>query len=655
MTRQYLLFILALVCAFAVRADTKDVPDWVKEVSSRELPSYSGRVPAAVVLEERRVTVDPSGLTTTVNREAVKILTHDGQKDAEAAEFYYAGARKVKEMRAWLVAPGGFVKTFPKNAVSDLGVMSETELYNEMRVKRIAADNPEVGAVFVSESEVEEKPPFAQDDFAFQENLPVVEARYVLTLPAGWTAKATVFNHSELQPIIDGTTYTWELKKLPFRYHEADGPSLRALAPRLAIDYRPASGAPPIGSAVFLSWADVSRWHYALSQGQDQVTPDLQSKVQELTTPAHSPYEKILAISRYVQNIKYVAIEMDFAHSGGYKPHAADLVFRKQYGDCKDKANLMRAMLKAAGIESYLVTIFSGDPTYVKQQWPSPTQFNHMIIAVRAPEDANAPAVEQTQELGSLLFFDPTSATTPLGDLPWYEQGSFALICAGDKGSILKMPTMPPETNSVDLNVTAELASDGALNASYTNTRTGQSADAVRGVILYRGAGEFQKEVQASLGQSAKAAVISKFTPTDDFGRNSLRLDVEFTSKPYAQIMQGRLMVFEPSILNAVADHLPEEAERRAPIELRARVYHKRVRIKLPPGFSVDEMPEPAHMSTAFAEFAVKFEKEADALAMDETLKTQSAILPPEQYGEVKKFFDNFAGSDAQKAVLVKN
>jgi transglutaminase-like putative cysteine protease len=42
------------------------------------------------------------------------------------------------------------------------------------------------------------------------------------------------------------------------------------------------------------------------------------------------------------------------------------------YGDCKDKANLMRAMLRVLKIESYPIAIYSGDPTFVREEWASP-------------------------------------------------------------------------------------------------------------------------------------------------------------------------------------------------------------------------------------------------------------------------------------------
>src|SRR5205823_1227749 len=106
----------------------------------------------------------------------------------------------------------------------------------------------------------------------------------------------------------------------------------------------------------------------------------------------------------------------------GYKPHAAAEVFAKQYGDCKDKANLMRAMLKSIHIESYLVLLFSGDSTVVREEWPSPAQFNHCIIAVKLNEGSTTTSVVDLPVAGRLLIFDPTDEFTSMGDLPLEEQ-----------------------------------------------------------------------------------------------------------------------------------------------------------------------------------------------------------------------------------------
>jgi len=134
------------------------------------------------------------------------------------------------------------------------------------------------------------------------------------------------------------------------------------------------------------------------------------------------------AIGRYAQGVKYVSIQTGVGRGGGYRPHAAAEVLAKNYGDCKDKANLMRAMLKMMKIEAYPVIIYSGDPTFVRKEWASPSQFNHCIIAIRVSPETKAATVIEHAKLGRLLIFDPTDGETPIGDLPYYLQGSLALV-----------------------------------------------------------------------------------------------------------------------------------------------------------------------------------------------------------------------------------
>jgi hypothetical protein len=642
------------LCGSAIcGTQVKDTPSWVQEVSSRAVPSYPGKVPAAILLSERHVSVDSSGLVTTTTRKAIKVLTHEGQHEAVAQESYFTAGRKVKQLHAWLIAPSGFTKVYDKNAVSDIGAFDQMELYNDIRIRRIQAENPEIGAVFAYESEVEEKLLFAQDDYLFQTDLPAVQSRYVLKLPSGWTASGVVFNHDPIQPLVDGSTYTWEIKELPFREHEEHTPSLFGLVPRLAVDFHPPLGASLGTATCFRSWTDVARWHAQLAAGQDEVTPEIAAKAHELTATAATEYGRIQAVGRYVQKIKYVAIEMDLSHGGGYKPHAADVVFRKQYGDCKDKANLMHAMLKAIGVQSYLVAISALDRTFVREEWPSPDQFNHMILAVRV-SDATVARTIVAAPVGRLLLFDSTSEVTPVGDLPWFEQGSFALLCAGEQGTLLKMPVVEPEANLTEVTIEGQLTSAGDLTASLSTIRAGQAADRERAQHLYHTSDEFRTGVERMLTRTVRAPSISNLDLQDSFDENTLHLKLNFTSHGYGQLMQDRLLVFGPSVIEPPGPNFSHNSKRTDPILLQAAVYRKHTRMKLPTGFTVDEMPDSAKMDSDFARFSVTFRQHADELTVDEELTIQPVTLPSYDYPRVKKFFDQFDGADQQRAVLVK-
>ena len=84
----------------------------------------------------------------------------------------------------------------------------------------------------------------------------------------------------------------------------------------------------------------------------------------------------------------------------------------------------MRAMLKVLDITSFPVGIYSGDPDYVREEWASPQQFNHCIIAIKVSDETQVATVISHPTLGRLLIFDATDDDTPVGDLPDHEQGS---------------------------------------------------------------------------------------------------------------------------------------------------------------------------------------------------------------------------------------
>ena len=632
----------------------KDVPSWVEEASTRKLPAYPGKVPAAVLLDDKRVTLDQSGTVTRFERKAIKILNQQGKRDATVFVHYWKNRRDVKDLHAWLVAPSGFQKTFDKNSVVDIGAFSDYELYSEERARVIAADNPEVGAVFAYEYTVQEKALEAQDEYVFQNRLPSLQSRYTLTLPAGWTPKAMVFNQAQIEPTVDGSSYTWQLSNLPYR--EAEDESGDTF-PRLDVSFVPPAGGSSANAAVLNSWADVSRWQSSLAQGQDEVSAEISAKVNQLTAGAKSDYDKLCAIGHYVQGLRYVAIEMNLQNGGGYVPHPANVVFAKQYGDCKDKANLMRCMLKAAGIQSYLVAIWSGDRTHVRPEWPSPDQFNHMILAAKVADSVQASTTIATP-FGRLLIFDPTDEQTPVGDLPFYEQASYALVIAGDRGELVKMPVTKPAANLYEVTADATLLPDGKLSASVLNSKTGQPASRERHHHAAQNADEYKSSYQSFINNTAKGAIISKLATEDHFDKNKFDVKIDFSSPYYGQMMQGRLLVFNPSVVEipvSMSPVFPKDEKRVGPVVLSSGLYRKTVHIKLPDGFTVDEPPVPASYDTDFAKFSLAFKQEPGMLVVTEELRTEAVTIPPDQFTAVKKFFDNCRGADLQKTVLVKN
>ena len=371
-------------------------------------------MPAVVLVNEQITTIGSDGKINEVCNYAVRILQREGREYAVGHVGYNTDAGKVKDFRAWLIRPSGEPKRYGKDDAVDMAG-DLNDIYNEFRSRTISATNDaDVGAVFAYSYTREDRTVFSQDGWPFQSSLPVITARYSLSLPEGWRVEGVTFNHPKIEPKVNGPSYSWELSNLPPMPDEPMSPSLTNLVPRLAVSYYPPANAPAASIKTFSSWGDVAAWMSELEDPQVIVDDAMARKAYELTALAKTELEKIRAIAQYVQNIRYISIQTGTGRGGGYRPHASNEVFAKSYGDCKDKANLMRAMLKVVGITAIPVSIYAGDPNYVRASWPSPHQFNHCIIAVKISDQTQASTVIQHPTLGRLLIFDPTDEETPI-------------------------------------------------------------------------------------------------------------------------------------------------------------------------------------------------------------------------------------------------
>jgi hypothetical protein len=253
-----------------------------------------------------------------------------------------------------------------------------------------------------------------------------------------------------------------------------------------------------------------------------------------------------------------------------------------------------------------------------------------------------------------VLLFDPTDDKTPMGDLPSYEQGSYALLCDGTLGGLLQMPVLAPESNLLSQTVDASLDSRGGITASLASESTGQAARRER--LLYESGSpeQYKSMMEKYLAYCVKGASIAKVETRDSFDQDRFSTNLNFASDHYAQLMQNQMLVFSPGVVEPAAVHFPVAKERIEPIILNGRVYRKHVTITLPPGFAVDEMPVPFTDEAPFAKFSVAYRQGPGQLIMDEELRTETVTLPATDYAKVKKFFDDVFGADSQSMVLVR-
>src|SRR5260370_42431572 len=103
-------------------------------------------------------------------------------------------------------------------------------------------------------------------------------------------------------------------------------------------------GGGKVGKNEFANWEVMGNWYQNLINGRMETSEPIKQEISRLPAGKSALLPKMQAIAGFMQHdIRYVEIQLGI---GGWQPHAAPDGFSHRYGDCKDKATLMRTMLR---------------------------------------------------------------------------------------------------------------------------------------------------------------------------------------------------------------------------------------------------------------------------------------------------------------------
>ncbi|MBL8230132.1 MAG: transglutaminase domain-containing protein [Bryobacterales bacterium] len=639
--------LLLFACAASLFG-ADEIPQWAREAASMTVPPFPAKVDAVVLLQEEHLSIEPDGKRVMRDRGAIRCVAKSGRCQASAVRSYNARTGKIRDFRAWMLPSSGKEIRYGKDRIADANYSDDSV---ETRTRHLdTGDDFRPGSTFAWEIVEEEKSVFTQVLHPFQSDEPVMISRFIASLPPGWEVRSQVFNRSSVEPAVSGNTHTWELRDLPWMEREIHSPGFHALVPRLALTFYPTGDNTALRT--MKDWASVSAWLAELSDAQSAVTPAIQTKASQLVAGATDELAKIRAIAAFAQQTKYVSIQMNLTRGGGYTPHKADEVLTKNYGDCKDKANLMRALLKAAGIESYLTAIYSGSREYVRSEWPATSQFNHMIIAVRVPASVSLPTVTDHPKLGRLLIFDPTDPNTPVGDLDEDQQGSYALVVAGQDGALLKMPLLPASANRVETETNAEITPSGGMSAQALSRFHGQSASRLRGAVMREAPDELRRSFETILTRQLGSVRLKNIEHKNATGQFDLTL--AFEAARFGQIMQDRLLIVNPGSLAGSGGYTFPAVERKLPVRLSAEVRSDKVALRVPEGFAIDELPDPVKFTGPYGNYSAQWKFSAGQVEFQQSLELHDVTAPASDYAKVRSFFENVGRASTAPVVLVR-
>jgi transglutaminase-like putative cysteine protease len=275
----------------------------------------------------------------------------------------------------------------------------------------------------------------------FRDSFPTKLRRRVLIAPS--SLKLYAVEHGISAAVVKEkggeTTRIWDAHGISAQPFEALSPGASASGPYLHVS--------TIGSM-----EEFGRWYSTLLEPALTLDSDLHALADQILERNLNTQEKVEAVYESVQrSTKYIAFEFG-VHS--YQPYSVAMVQRRGFGDCKDKAAMIVALLRAVGVPAEFAMVRTRSAGNVAENAYSVQLFNH--------------AVAYVPELS--LYLDGTAEYAALGELPPDDQGAMAMtVDAEGKATWRIVPFSLPEANRVTREVRAQINREGRVEfASQT-------------------------------------------------------------------------------------------------------------------------------------------------------------------------------------------
>lgn len=395
-------------------------------------------------------------------------------------------------------------------------------------------------------------------------------------------------------------------------------PEVEVTAESFRLEYRardlPALPLEPLGPAytehgAFVSlttyerWSELAAWYAELYAPQLVLDEAARAAGRAVTRGLASNDAIVRALfDHVVKSTRYVGIELGIH---GWKPFPAHEVFRRRYGDCKDKSALLIALLADHGISASLVLVRTVDRGPFPDDSVNLWAFNHALTYV--------PDLD--------LYLDPTTDFGTSASLPPLDQGAFALRVAPDGAfARVRLPAGGPDEHENTADYVAELTPDGELWLEGVERYEGAPAAEVRRAFEEVDARTRQLELRMGRhfpGFTVDALAFEGMTNRD------APLSYRYTARVgrYGQRRGDRMTMSLSLFQHNLGGTLASSQTRQTPI----RILHpwratNRVRYRLPPRTSLEELPSGVRIDTPWVTLEQSVERRDDGWVVEDVV-----------------------------------
>jgi transglutaminase-like putative cysteine protease len=444
----------------------------------------------------------------------------------------------------------------------------------------------------------------------------------------------TVAHSKGTEPGDSGTTLQrWEVSNVARMFDEPAMPAYENVLQRLLI-------------STTYDWEFVSKWYWDLSKPHlDATTPELKQTVATLTADTKTEMEKIKAIFYYVsKKVRYMGLTPE-KDRPGFEPHDVCLTFDKKYGVCRDKAALLVAMLRTAGLKAFPVLINVGSKK--DKEVPEPF-FNHAIVSVDLKDR-------------EYVLMDPTDENTR-ELLPTGDRNQSYLVCRPEGETIRISPIQPADENMLRVKTVATLTAAGTLEGKSEVRFDGVNDNSYREVFVRMKPDDVRRFFERNLKRTMPGARLKslKLMPENMLDMSSeVRAELEFSSDGMTATGSDRCVVSVPwigkglGIVNFILGGTGLEKRKYPMQSFVACGLQEDVSVKLGDGFNqAVSMPSCTPQQDPTLSYEQTFRFQDGSLACSRELKLKTVEFSPDQYLKLKRTLESLE-YDARKTPVM--
>jgi hypothetical protein len=649
--RIFAAVLLALACQPAHAnwfGGKQDPPQWGLDAAKTPTPAYAKDAASVILFDEYVETVDSQGRAVEREREAIRILKPQGRQDS--CEVSFDVDEKINYFREWTIAADQKQYQAQDTDFVDKGDTTIPIMLFTEKSRVVHPPAADVGAVILCESEELLEPYRQEKIWHFQSGIPIVFQALEVDLPVGSPHSEAWHKFTPVKPVeVTPNHWRWEIKDMPaldlrdVKSH----PAWSALAARMSVQWGDAAV-----EGKDNQWRAIGKWVTTLEENRPDPSPEITAQTQSLIAGAPDFYAKLSRITEYIQkNIRYFIVVRGI---GGLQAnHAAD-IFRNRYGDCKDKTTLLISMLQVAGIHAVYMPV-DDRRNVVDPDAPSLVG-DHMITAIEIPpdvQDSRLKAIVKANDGKRYLIFDPTNERTPVGNLPSYEQGSYGILAAGASSQIIALPVLDPGANGSERKGVFTLAADGTLSGSVDTSHIGPAGADLREFLKYTDEKERRQYWEKYVALTLPGVTLDAFQFIQPSALDKpLEFHYKVTARQYSH-QAGLLLLVRPRVVGSFA-HPFDDKPRIYPIDLDATGrWRDSFDITIPPGYVVDETPDPVSLDLDFASYHSSVSAKGNLLHYEREYVVRQVEIPPAKAADFRRL-ESVILSDEKNAAILK-